>query len=234
MTSTMNAIAAEVQAVARFNPYQTVHKGMRALLSDVLITVGKADCDDETERAQASLALHSLMMLCRAHLEHEDRFLHSAMEARAPGSAATRLAEHVEHVHAIDELLSRLNAVDELSGTARASAWMDLYYQLSLFVADNLLHMVEEEKANMQVLWAHYTDAELDEIHSALVASIPEDEKNIWFRWMMLNITHGERVGMLRGMCENVPPEVFAGMLNGARAMLPERDGEKLAQAFAA
>jgi hypothetical protein len=70
-------------------------------------------------------------MLCRTRLEHEDTFVHGAMLARRPGSAATRLGDHEHHQWAFVEIENTACAVAESVGAARRTAAQKLYALLS-------------------------------------------------------------------------------------------------------
>lgn len=212
----------------RRNEYQAIHKALRALMADVLGIVGRTDCHDDAERAEATTALRNMLDICRTHLEHENHFMHSAMEARAPGSASIRNVEHEGHQREMAALLRDVDGIYVLVGAAREYAWQQLYRRLSLFVAENFEHMVEEEQFNMSVLWEHYSDDELNEIHNALVAGIPPEEMGVMFRWMIPNLSHNERVGMLSGMRQNMPAEIFAATLRNVEELVSKRDWVKL------
>jgi hypothetical protein len=73
--------------------YRFVHKGLRALLHDVLLQVGRMDVDDEAEVNEALARVHELLTICRIHLQEENRFIHTALEARRAGAAA-RASDH--------------------------------------------------------------------------------------------------------------------------------------------
>jgi hypothetical protein len=103
---------------------------------------------------------------------------------------------------------------------------------LSQFVACNLTHMLLEEQVHNAVLWAHHGDEELIALHDELVASIPPEEMAVHFRWMLPSVSHAERVGMLQGMRQGMPPEVFASQLDMARPWLDARAWHKLKAAF--
>jgi len=111
-------------------------------------------------------------MLCRTHLEHEDTFVHGAMLARRPGSAATTLGDHEHHKWVFVEIENTACAVAESVGAARRTAAQKLYALLARFVADNYEHMHVEETANNPVLWAEYSAAELLAIKGRLLAAI--------------------------------------------------------------
>jgi len=216
----------------RFDIYAGVHKGLRAFMADTLTCVGRTDYMDALERQEAATQLRSLLDTCGEHLAHENEFLHVAMERRAPGSAARCAHEHVQHVAHIAVLRHSLDEAMHASTDALAVAWQHMYQALSRFVAENYEHMLLEEREHNAVLWAHYTDAEIIEIHDALLASIPADEMALHFRWILPQLSHPERVAMMGGMRQGMPDEVFASQLDMARPLLNARAWHKLQAAF--
>jgi len=216
----------------RHDLYARVHKGLRVFMGDTLAAVGRMDPADADDAAAALGQLRLLLELCQSHLEHENRFLHTAMEARRPGSAARTDEDHVGHEEAIDELTAEIGAVERATGAARTAAAHRLYLRLATFVAENLAHMHVEETANNAVLWACYTDDELLAIEHALVAAIPPQKMGAFLRWMLPSMSHAERVAMLSGMRQGAPAEAFAGVLGLTRAYVPARDWAKLAAAL--
>ena len=222
----------ETDTSQRFNMYQSVHKGLRAFMADTLTAVGRTDYTDATERQETAVQLCSLLHVCAEHLAHENRFVHSAMESRCPGSAARCAGEHIEHLSHIASLHACLDQAMQATADQQAGAWQQIYQALSLFVADNYEHMLLEEREHNAVLWQHFSDEELIEVHDALLASVPPDEMAIHFRWMLPQLSHLERVGMLGGMRQGMPPEVFASQLSLVEALLDERSWRKLSVAL--
>lgn len=217
----------------RFNMYQAIHKGLRAFMADTLVRVGITDHTDAHERKEAAEQLRSLLHLCAQHLAHENHFLHTAMEQRVPGSAAQCSREHIQHTAHIEALSACLDRALRLQDAAQAaSAWLSLYHALSLFVADNYEHMLLEEREHNAVLWRHFSDEELIEIHDALLASIPVEEMALCFRWILPHLSHPERVAMMGGMRQGMPAEVFASQLDLARPLLNARAWHKLQAAL--
>lgn len=216
----------------RFNIYQGVHKGLRAFMADTLVRVGSTDYTDAQERQETADAVRAMLHICGEHLKHENHFLHTAMERRAPGSSAGCAQEHVEHVAHIDALSGCLRQALAASEPQQAAAWQRLYQLLSLFVADNFEHMLLEEREHNAVLWRHFSDEELIEIHDALLASVPADEMAHHFRWILPQLSHPERVAMMGGMRQGMPPEVFASQLDTARPLLNARAWHKLQAAL--
>ena len=221
----------EVAAAAapRMDMYTPIHKAIRALMADTLLAVGRMDVTDELEFAQVTQRVIELLDFCRSHLEHENEFVHSAMEARAPGSTARIAAEHVEHEHHIAGLSRTAAALLAQPVGARAAAALALYRELALFIAGNFQHMAVEESDHHRELWRHYSDEELLAIHDALLASIPPAEMMFALRWMVPFMNPAERAGMLQGMRAKAPAPAFQAALATVRPHLTQREWDKLA-----
>lgn len=214
----------------RFNMYGFIHKALRAYLSDTLVGLGRMDVADAAELDAGLAQVRELLGFCRAHLEHENRFVHPAMEARAPGTTAQIAGEHVHHEDDIALLQEQADTVDALRDDASAcgAAAGRLYRDFAVFVGANLQHMDYEEREHNAVLWSHYSDAELHAIEAALVASLAPAESALALRWMIPSINHFERTQWLGGMRAHAPAEAVAGALALAHSRLSERDWHKL------
>jgi hypothetical protein len=217
----------------RFDIYGLIHKALRAVMGETLTTVGRMDALDDGETAAALARVRSLLALCRAHLKHENDFVHTALEARRPGSSTHTASDHVQHVDAIAALEAQAKRVETTQGPARTDAAGRLYRALALFVAENFEHMHVEETENNQALWAAYTDAELMAIQDALVASIAPQEMAEVMRWMVPSATPLERAVLLADVQRKVPAEAFSALLDAVRPHLAARDWEKLMHALA-
>ncbi|WP_048438919.1 hemerythrin domain-containing protein [Caenimonas sp. SL110] len=229
----MNIDQKELQHVAaaqapRLDMYSGIHKALRALMADTLLAVGRMDAHDELELAQTTQRVLELMDFCRAHLKHENDFVHTAIEARAPGASAQVGHEHQDHERHIGQLADACTALLNAPQELRAAGAQNLYRNLALFIADNFQHMHVEETAHNAVLWARYTDAELAQVHGALVASIPPQEMMGVLRWMVPFMNPAERVGMLADMRANAPAPAFGAALDVIRPHLTEGEWAKL------
>jgi hypothetical protein len=89
-----------------------------------------------------------------------------------------------------------------------------------------------EETAHNAVLWARYTDAELEAIHDALVASIPPEEMMRTVRWLVPFMNPAERTALLADMRAKAPAPAFAAVLDMARAHLTQNEWAKLARSL--
>jgi hypothetical protein len=228
----MSTAQTQSAAAPRFNMYRPIHKALRAFMSDTLVAVGRMDANDEAEVAVTLDQARTLLQVLTIHLEDENRFVHAAMEARRPGSAAHTAHDHVEHERALAELARSIDFIAASPPATRAALVSNLYGRLALFVAENLEHMNVEERDNMAVLWAEYSDEELAAIEASIVASVPPAMMAVATRWMMSALNHAERTGMLQGMRRSAPAEVFEGVLAIARSHLSARDWTKLVNAL--
>jgi hypothetical protein len=218
----------------RYNIYNDIHKALRFFMSDTLQRVARMDAADDADVASGLAQARDLLATLDAHLRHEGRFVHAAMEARSPGSTAATEHDHADHVAAIATLGTLCTRVEATAGAVRAAHVGHLQRALAAFVGENFVHMHMEETDNNAVLWQHYTDEELFAIERAIVASIPPEESGFIMQWMIPALNPAERAQLLRGMRAGAPAPVFEGVYGLAKSLLDEADGRKLDLALAA
>ena len=216
----------------RMDMYAGIHKAIRAMMADTLLAVGRMDVDDGLDMARVTERVLELLEFCASHLHHENEFVHTAIEARAPGGSARIAHEHKEHERSIAALAASVAALRAAEAPQRATAALALYRSLSLFIAENFQHMHVEETAHNAVLWARFTDAELMDIHNSLVASIPPAEMMTVARWMVPFMNPAERTAMLSGVRQNAPAPAFHAMLDTVRPHLSDAEWAKLARSL--
>jgi hypothetical protein len=220
------------QGIGRVDLYGSIHKALRMMMCDTLVGLGRLDVDDEHAVLQGAQRVFDLLEICHAHLNHENRFVHPAMHARDAGSSDAAACEHAEHERHIVQLSRMAGALVKTEAGQRGPVLMGLYHALSLFVADNFRHMVDEETRHNPVLWAHYSDAELMALHDELVASIVQPEMLATLRWMVPACNPSERAQMLCGMQAQAPQPAFEAVLDTVRPHLDAREWASLARAL--
>lgn len=226
------AAAAAAAAAPRFDLYTMIHKAWRIFLADTLQRVGRLDVDDDAEREQVCAQVQALMQQMRQHLQHENEFLHAAIEARRPGGARRTGEDHLHHVDAIRNLDDEALALRQARPGHRAALALRLYRQLALFVADNLTHMQVEEIDNHALLWALYDDAELRTLHDQILAAIGPDEMAQTVRWLALALSPQELALLFTGLREGAPPAAFEALYDVALVQLDDDRRAKLARAL--
>lgn len=246
----------------RHDVYGLIHKGLRSFMLDSLSRLGRVDAGSPTSFSATVAQTRALLEAMHEHLRHENEFIHPALEARSPGSAAATAMEHAEHEQVfgvLEHLLlrveqsfadgdqtepnpgcapsSRTPRVRSVPSEPRSGGELEallkqLYLRLSAFVAENLAHMYREETETTQLLWRLYSDDELRGIQSAIVASESPEELAVTLRWMLPSVTPKERLGLLGGARQGLPPQAFQGVMRLAEEVLEPADYRQLAGAL--
>lgn len=177
----------------RLDLYTPIHKAIRHFMTDTLLRVGRMDVNDASDLQATLDQVDTLMNHCVAHLDHENSFIHAAIEARRPGASHRIAEEHLDHLESIDALRADAAQLRRARADDRAAAALRLYRHLALFVGDNFAHMHYEETVHNAALWALYTDAELHELHNRLLAGIKPQEMSVWMGWLLAALNPAER-----------------------------------------
>jgi hemerythrin-like domain-containing protein len=202
--------------VATFDFYGPVHKGLRLAQSQMLTRLGACSGEDPEALADLLGDLVSLLHMAEHHLENEDRWVHTALEARAPG-AALRLAQgHAQHRETFEALEALIGQAETAPAAARPSVLRQLYLRFSLHVAEDLTHMAEEEQLLLPILQSLFTDAELQGVEDRILSDLTAHEVIAFGRFMIPAATQGERIAMLSAMRATAPAEAFEAILTQA------------------
>ncbi len=208
--------------------YGPVHKGIRWALTSLLTRMGAADFNDCASTARLLDDLDGVLYLVESHIAHEDRHIHPAIEKKAPSASARLAEEHRAHEIEIAELRSLINAFGCARPGTSAALGRRLYLAFSRFVADSLVHMLEEETVTEPLLESLYTVDELMVIHDAILASIGPDEMLAFTRVMIPANGRDLRVAMLSGAKAAMPSEPFAMLLASFEPHLDPADWSDL------
>ena len=222
---------AAAPAAPRFDMYGPIHKALRSFMCDTLLRAGRIDVNDAAEFDATLGQVDTLLAFCLDHIEHENAFVHAAIEARRPAGAQRTTDDHVEHIETIAALREETAALRGTKPQARPMLAHRLYHHLALFVAENFQHMHIEETANNAALWALYSDAELHEIHGRILAGIPPEKDLVVARWMIPALCPMERAIIVGHAKAQMPPEAFLGVLAHVRPHLDPSGWLKLAAA---
>ena len=220
----------------RHDVYGPIHKGLRSFMFDTLARLGRADANAATSFSGAIGQTRALLGKLQEHLNHENLFLHPALEARSSGSAAATALEHADHEQAFAELERLLSSVERAfadgGGPNIESLAKQLYLSLSFFVAENLAHMYREETETTELLWRHYSDDELRRIVGEIVASETPEGRALGLRWMLPSLTPQERLGLLAGARQGLPSSAFQGLMQLAEGVLEPAEYRQLVNAL--
>ncbi len=212
--------------------YGAIHKALRMMMTATLVRVGNTDGGSSADVRETLTQVRDLLLACEKHIAKENKYVHPMLERARPGASAQIASEHGEHADAIEELAELALQVETSDGEARQTGLNRLYRALALFISENFQHMHYEETEHNAVLWAHYTDVELVELHGSILAAIPPEEMMRIAHWMIPAVNAHERFAMLDDMRRTAPAAAFGAMLNLARARLDPTEWAKLARAL--
>jgi hypothetical protein len=230
-----NRALAAAQTFARVDLYTGIHKGLRAMMADTLVAVGRMDPSDTAELTSVTGRVLELLDFCAMHIAHENSFVHVAIEANASGGSEVVAREHRKHLQHIETIKTAVAALWSTPDTRDISIEvLVLYRDLALFVAENFQHMHGEETTLNAMLWARYTDSELVEIHNNLLASILPSDMMFILRWMVPYLNPAERVAMLADIRAHAPVGVFVAAMKVVQPHLTSTEWTKLTQSIGA
>ena len=215
----------------RYNIYTLIHKGLRASLCQNLVDIGKLDDTDPVAVAQQLELTENLLHFCRGHLTHENEFIHTVLHELGDAPNQT-IEDHHKHETAIAELFDKITHIKKSQAPERAAQLLDFYGAFSLFVAENFTHMRVEETFNTELLWKHFSDAEIHAIEKQVIDSLTPEENLLGLLMILPNITHSERCEFLQGFRKAVPAEAFNGTVAMLKPLLSSKDWGNLNQVF--
>jgi len=216
----------------RYNFYKEIHKGVRALLLDLISQAGRTDFANASSLENLKETTRNAFLLLESHAHHENTFIGPELERLLPALAKSIGGAHDSHEPEMEELLFKLESIDPSSSDA-ASRGHAFVVALSKFAAELTLHMAEEEQVVMPALWTVRTDEELMAIEQRLVSSIPPEKMGSFLRWMIPAMNHPERVHLFSSMKAGAPAEVFANVRALASSILSPAEDEALTAGLA-
>lgn len=152
------------------------HKSVSSALNDVERIIAKTDFRDDQETMNANSAFNELSDMLEGHAYYENEKLHALLEKK--GSSVHLHAEQDHHVQEqnIAKIRSLFTQILESSQEDRISLGYTLYLTYRKFVADNLVHLHEEETLILPELQRLYTDEELKQVEAETYKIMTSEE----------------------------------------------------------
>jgi hypothetical protein len=166
-----------------------------------------------------------------AHAAHEHDHLFPLLAQHAP-----EIVEHVEAAH--DDLEHRLvtltDTIARAAGQRSQGHGLAVYRELTAFVAQYLLHILDEETLVMPTIWRHCTDAEIDAARMSLQAAQSPAGVTRSRRAILPAITDAERTSMALAVQRGATSEAFTAFMSDARHVLEASTWERLQRSLPA
>ena len=199
-----------MSAPARDDLLTGIHKALRLGLLRVTVQLGAADWADRDDREAAGAEWQRLSGLLRSHASHEDRHIFALLEAKRPGTLAALHADHEE----LDPLQDQLDhAVQEAARGTGAGAGPRAYAQAAAFTGRYLAHLDAEDRTVMPGIWETCSDDEIAACRAAFMAEIGQEEAAYTQGLVLPALSTPERVALLAGVRQHLPPQAYARLL---------------------
>lgn len=218
---------------ARLDLYRNVHKGIRAMMLDLVTKSGRLDFTDAEALGQFRAEVRDIVELLTSHAHTEDTFMMPLLAQLSPALHQQFNEEHEDQEARLPYLVAALEQLDpkDANAAGRGHAWS---IQLSRIIGELLVHMAHEEEKINPVFWHGLTDAQLHEVEQRLVGSIPPEKMARYLTWMLPAMNHAERASFLGGIQMGAPEPVFQFIRALASKVLTPAEDAKLDEALTA
>lgn len=218
----------------RIDLYSLIHKVARKRLFDVSVLAGRTDLADPRSAAAFRSEFDALAAWLRAHAQHEERFIHPLLAARAPDDREALAREHHEGEADLERFERELEGLvrGDSDRDARRRRAVAFYRGLNRFVSSYLTHLDDEETRAMPRLWALYTDAELEGVMQAFTASRTAAEAMGDLASMLPVLAPSERVMVMAPMKSGLPEASFRAACEVAAGVLAPDEWAALERAL--
>jgi len=206
----------------RFNVFLLVHKGLRAMMYDVSISLQHTDFAHAEEFPRSLEKLAATIDIFDSHAGHEDKYIFSMLEPFAADLLHEMEAEHVTD-HALSaQLRSLTDAFKTASDPAqKARIGNEICHAFHEFIAFNLTHLNKEETVVNEALWNTYTDLDIIQANQRLVSTLSPDEAKNNAVWMIRSCSNMEIINWINAIKNNIPPQLFQLLFQIAEQELP-------------
>ena len=168
----------------RMDLYRNIHKGIRAMLADLLTRSGRTDFTDEASVAALLTQVRDVFELLEGHARTEDTYVMPLLRSIAPRLASDFDEAHEDQEARLPGLLAALEQHDPAAPHA-AHHGHRIALQISRIAGELLTHMADEELEINPTFWSTSTDAELMDVEQRILASIPPEKMMRYLRWMV-------------------------------------------------
>ena len=212
----------------RYSIYRPIHKAMRHVLFSTSLKVGLADFGDDSDVEDVLEAVDRMLSLLHEHRQNEDRFVHPAAEDRIPGITDRFVEDHDQDIALSDELQGLARQILVTGGSGRVPLGIELHEKLNAYIGIYLGHLYREETVLQQALWDNFTDEELLDIETEIVASLPPPVMADFLKEFCSAYSAYEIAPILGNIKAQAPAEFAEFALKTAEENLPPRSWEKV------
>ncbi len=213
----------------RYNIFNQIHKGLRALLYDTALTLQQTDFSDAEEAKPALQKIRKTLDAFEGHAYIEDSFVLPAIQQYEPALVDAFEEEHVKD-HALGEkVMTLVNRLEqETSAEEQTAKAVELLHAFNAFLSFNIDHMNREETVLNERLWRYYSDAEIAAINHRILENVKPADMAFYSTWMMKGLSNTEITRWLKQVQKNAPDYVFANLFSIAEKELTQTRFRKI------
>lgn len=206
------------------------HKYVSSALNTLERLIAKTDFRNPQEVKTVSQEFQSLTEMLKGHAQYENERLHALLKKRH-----SKIHEHTEedHVHQDEQLLQIQEIINSISNTVtddeKVSIGYTLYLTYRKFVADNLIHLHEEETMILPELQRLYTDEELKRVEAPTYEEMTPQDMIEMMQVLFPHMNPSDRLAFLLDI-QTIQPEKLISAWNGIAPTLTKEGQSSLSK----
>ena len=213
--------------MARPSTFAAPHKALRSAFCAALTRAGNTDHTNTVQVHELLEQCRDLFNLLRIHVTDENNIMLAQLDERSAGAGENDRHDHHVMEHGQTKLEEQMA---HLANVATAEGLEHFYAELGKLFGMHLQHMYEEETVTQQLLWQHFTDAELAAMRVRIIQQLDFDQLMTWFKYMFPAMRPQERVGLLNGFLSNAPQPVAEKATEVIRTALGDAEWDRTRQ----
>jgi len=212
---------------ARYQFYRE-HKYVSFALNDLQRLIGKTDFRVPEEIIKVRHTFDEVMQMLKGHAHYEEESLHVLLKQKNSAIFARVHEDHVQLDGNVAHLKQLLEKTLQCSTAAeQVGAGYQFYLEYMKFVADNLLHLHEEEVILLPELQRLYTDAQLKKVEEKTYAIMTVEQMVHMLQVLFPHMNPTDRQAFLSDI-QASQPEKFAKVWQKINGELATEEREKL------
>lgn len=215
----------------RHDFFTLIHKGQRKELFAATVLAGTTNWEDACASNDFVALWSKVSSMLEAHAAHEHNHVFPLLAQHAPATVAQVEAAHDDLEH---RLVTLTGTIERAAGQRTPGLGLAVYRELTAFVAQYLLHIVDEETLVMPAIWRWCSDAEINIARLNLQASQSAAGITRSRRAILPAITDAERTAMALAVRRGSTDEAFTAFISEARQVLDPAVWERFRQSIPA
>jgi hemerythrin superfamily protein len=206
--------------IARIDLYTQPHKAQREWLFDISTLAGKINYNNKTDVEKLQMEFDGIIADLRDHSRAEEAFIHPLYDAKAIELKDPLLEDH----HAQDLNLQHLSALfqtilitDDINKNEKG---LHFYRAFNRFITDYLAHQDAEERT-LYLLWATYSDRQLQAVMAAYKASHGQQKAVDAFIKLLPDLSRPEKERLISGIKKYAHANIYNLIISQAKIITP-------------